>query len=106
MPCQGGPISLIGSWAFDILFKLSRAIQERTMDENLRAESTQETADSESEARRAFIQKMGRAGAAAPAVALLLAANYKSANAQTTYGGGGMGCGCGCGGVGGGVGGG
>lgn len=68
------------------------------MDENVKTESSQGTANSESEARRAFIQKMGRAGAAAPAVALLLAANYKSANAApTTYGGGGCGCGCGAG---------
>jgi hypothetical protein len=50
----------------------------------------------EAQARREFISKIGKAGAAVPAVALLMAANFKSAHAQTTYGGGG-GCGCGCG---------
>lgn len=50
--------------------------------------------DAEAAARRDFIKKVGKAGAAAPAVALLMAANFKSAQAQITYGGG---CGCGCG---------
>ena len=43
--------------------------------------------DPEADARRAFLKKMGKASAAAPAVALLMAANMKPANAQT-YGGG------------------
>ena len=51
--------------------------------------------DSEADARREFIKKVGKAGAAAPAVALLMAANFKSAQAQSTYGGGGCGCGTG-----------
>jgi len=51
--------------------------------------------DSEADARREFIRKVGKAGAAAPAVALLMAANFKSAQAQSTYGGGGCGCGTG-----------
>lgn len=44
--------------------------------------------DEETKARREFIKKMSKASAAAPAVALLMAANFKSANAQSTYGGG------------------
>ncbi len=51
--------------------------------------------DAEADARREFIRKVGKAGAAAPAVALLMAANFKSAQAQSTYGGGGCGCGTG-----------
>jgi hypothetical protein len=58
--------------------------------------SAEQQGDNEAQARREFISKIGKAGAAAPAVALLMAANFKSAHAQTTYGGGG-GCGCGCG---------
>lgn len=54
--------------------------------------------DVEAAARREFIKKVGKAGAAAPAVALLMAANFKSAQAQTQYGGGCAGCGCGPGG--------
>jgi hypothetical protein len=57
--------------------------------------------DAESDARRAFLSKIGKAGAATPAVALLMAANFKSAQANQTYGGGcgcgGGGCGCGSG---------
>jgi hypothetical protein len=44
--------------------------------------------DSESDARRVFLRKVGRASAAAPAVALLMAANIKPANAQRAYGSG------------------
>ena len=36
----------------------------------------------EADARREFIKKIGKASAAAPAVALLMAANYKDAHAQ------------------------
>lgn len=51
--------------------------------------------DVEASARRDFIKKVGKAGVAAPAVALLMAANFKSAQAQTQpYGGGCAGCGC------------
>jgi hypothetical protein len=35
----------------------------------------------EADARREFIKKIGKASAAAPAVALLMAANYKDAQA-------------------------
>ncbi len=52
--------------------------------------------DGEDAARRDFLKKVGKAGAAAPAVALLVAANFQPAQAQQTYGGG---CGCGCGGT-------
>ena len=49
--------------------------------------------DVEAKARREFLKRIGKAGATAPAVALLLAANVKSASATPqTYGGG---CGCG-----------
>jgi hypothetical protein len=44
--------------------------------------------DSELEARRQFLRKIGKASAMAPAVALLLAANLKTAKAQDQYGGG------------------
>jgi hypothetical protein len=54
----------------------------------------EQQAETEAQARRKFLTKIGKAGAAAPAVALLMAANFKSAQAQATYGGG---CGCGCG---------
>lgn len=53
--------------------------------------------DAEKTARREFIKKVGKAGVAAPAVALLVAANFKSAQAQTQYGGGCAGCGSGSG---------
>jgi hypothetical protein len=36
----------------------------------------------EADARREFIKKIGKASAAAPAVALLMAANYKDAQGQ------------------------
>jgi hypothetical protein len=55
--------------------------------------------DVEAKARREFLKRVGTVGAAAPAVALLLAANAKSASACSQYGGtygGGCGCGCGC----------
>jgi hypothetical protein len=54
--------------------------------------------DLEADARREFLRKVGRASAAAPAVALLMTANLKPANAQSTYGSGPPpvgGCGCG-----------
>ena len=57
--------------------------------------------DPESQARREFLTKLTKVGATVPAVALLLAANFKTAAAQAQYGGGGSGCGgggCGCGG--------
>ena len=44
--------------------------------------------DVDASARRDFIKKVSKASAAAPAVALLLAANFKSANAESTYTGG------------------
>lgn len=52
--------------------------------------------DQEAAARREFVKKLGKAGAAVPAAALLMAANFQSAQAADTYGSGG-GCGCGCG---------
>ena len=42
----------------------------------------------EAEARREFIKKVGKASAAAPAVALLMAANYKDAQANGAASGG------------------
>jgi hypothetical protein len=42
----------------------------------------------EADARREFIKKIGKASAAAPAVALLMAANYKDAQAQVPASGG------------------
>ena len=56
--------------------------------------------DPEAQARREFLTKLTKVGATVPAVALLLAANFKTAAAQAQYGGGGSGCGgggCGCG---------
>jgi len=53
--------------------------------------------DPESQARREFLTKLTKVGATVPAVALLLAANFKTAAAQSQYGGGGSGCGSGCG---------
>lgn len=47
--------------------------------------------DTEAQARRVFLRKVSRASAAAPAVALLMAANIKPASAQRAYGGGGSG---------------
>lgn len=48
--------------------------------------------DVEAKARREFLKRIGKAGATAPAVALLLAANVKSASAvPQQYGGGGCG---------------
>ena len=52
----------------------------------------------ESDARREFIKKLGKASAAAPAVALLMAANFKDAQAADPYGtAGGSGSGSGSG---------
>jgi hypothetical protein len=57
------------------------------------AKTEQAELDVEAKARREFLKRIGKAGATAPAVALLLAANVKSASAiPYTYGGG---CGCG-----------
>jgi len=39
--------------------------------------------DPEAQARREFLKKIGKAGAAIPAVSLLLAANFKAASAQS-----------------------
>lgn len=44
-------------------------------------EKSTSVADPELEARREFIKKAGKAGAAAPAVALLMAASFKSEKA-------------------------
>mgnify|MGYP001446279133 CR=1 FL=1 len=51
--------------------------------------------DPEVQARREFLIKLTKVGATVPAVALLLAANFKTAAAQAQYGGGGSGSGCG-----------
>lgn len=53
--------------------------------------------DPEATARREFLKKIGKAGATAPAVALLMAANFTAAQAQSQYGGGATSCGTGCG---------
>lgn len=46
--------------------------------------------DPEVQTRREFLKKVGKAGATAPAVALLMAANFKTGNAiASTYDGGG-----------------
>jgi hypothetical protein len=52
--------------------------------------------DVEAKARREFLKRVGKVGATAPAVALLLAANAKPASACSQYGGS-CACGCGCG---------
>jgi hypothetical protein len=57
------------------------------MNQDLRAEEQSEV-DAEAAERRAFLKKVGKASAAAPAVALLMAAHMKPANAQAAYGGG------------------
>ena len=49
--------------------------------------------DPEAQARRDFLKKVGTAGATVPAVALLLAANFKAASAQENGGGSGSGSG-------------
>ena len=51
----------------------------------------------EKQARREFLKKVGKTGATVPAVALLMAANFKTANANDSpYNGNDCG-GCGCG---------
>ncbi len=45
----------------------------------------------ETEARREFLKKIGRAGATVPAVSLLLAANFERSSAEVTDGSGGSG---------------
>jgi hypothetical protein len=57
------------------------------------AKVRQEELDVEAKARREFLKRIGTAGATAPAVALLLAANVKSATATPQMYGGGCGCG-------------
>ena len=52
------------------------------------------TKDVETEARRDFLKKLGKASAAAPAVGLLLAASFKSDRAMG-YDNGGCSTGCG-----------
>ena len=49
------------------------------MSEN-HSETSPQTNDEEQNARRSFLQRAGKASAAAPAVALLMAANHKTAN--------------------------
>ena len=63
---------------------------------NLGASGKEPILDPESQARREFLTKLTKVGATVPAVALLLAANFKTAAAQAQYGNGG-GCGGGCG---------
>lgn len=57
------------------------------MDETQRTED-QIGLDAEAQERRLFLRKVWTASAAAPAVALLMAANLKVAQAQVQYGGG------------------
>ena len=57
------------------------------MDDHL-SKDRQEQQDPETSARRSFLKKVGKAGAAAPAVALLMTANMKAAEAQVPSGGG------------------
>jgi hypothetical protein len=58
------------------------------MEQDQAPDTAEEKVDTETQARREFIKKLAKASAAAPAVALLLAANSKSAQAGPTYGGG------------------
>ena len=51
-------------------------------------QSTSPQEPAEADARREFIKKLGKASAAAPAIALLMAANYKNAQAQESSGSG------------------
>jgi hypothetical protein len=62
---------------------------------DLGAGGKEPTLDPEAEARREFLIKLTKVGATVPAVALLLAANFKTAAAQAQYGGGGSGSGSG-----------
>lgn len=63
---------------------------------NEKTEAQREPLDEEARARREFLKNVGRASVTAPAVALLLAANVRSASATPNqYGGGGSGSGCG-----------
>ena len=64
-------------------------------DRNINESDKQPVLDPEAKARREFLTKLTKVGATVPAVALLLAANFKTASAQTQYGQGGCGCGCG-----------
>lgn len=77
------------------------------MDETTKTGAPSRGTDPESRARREFLKKVGQASVTAPAVALLLAANVRSASATTVqYGGngtpgscsacGGSGSGSGC----------
>jgi hypothetical protein len=56
------------------------------MDQNSQQSTSSD--GTEADARREFIKKLGKASAAAPAIALLMAANYKDAQAQTQPSGG------------------
>jgi hypothetical protein len=57
------------------------------------ARQTNPPEQTEADARREFIKKLGKASAAAPAIALLMAANYKDAQAQNGGGSGSSGSG-------------
>ena len=56
------------------------------MDQNSQQPTT--PGGTEADARREFIKKLGKASAAAPAVALLMAANYTNAQTETSPSGG------------------
>ena len=62
---------------------------------DLNGSGKEPTMDPEAKARREFLIKLTKVGATVPAVALLLAANFKTAAAQVQYGGGGSGSGSG-----------
>jgi hypothetical protein len=66
------------------------------MAESPAGRSDNEQVDAEVQARREFLKRIGVASAVLPAVTVLLAADFKTAGAQTPMGGG-CGCGCGCG---------
>jgi hypothetical protein len=58
------------------------------MDKNLQQPAAPDAAEStEAKARREFIKRIGKTSAAAPAVALLMAASFKDAKAQVPSGG-------------------
>ena len=59
------------------------------MDENAQQPAPPDAAEStEAKARREFIKRVGKASAAAPAVALLMAASFKDAKAKSDPSGG------------------
>jgi hypothetical protein len=49
--------------------------------------SPEAVAENETEARRAFLKRVGKATVTVPAVALLLSASSKAASAKSPYGG-------------------